>query len=79
MGREDELTAVQIERLIGQRIRRVEQPGYEARNRDALVDKFNSKAAFRDRKGRTNRASDQSGAERQLRLRQAVKARLKQR
>ncbi|MBY6224312.1 DEAD/DEAH box helicase [Ferrimonas balearica] len=79
VGREDELTAVQIERLIGQRIRRVEQPGYEARNRDALVDKFNSKAAFRDRKGRTNRASDQSGAERQLRLRQAVKARLKQR
>ncbi len=69
VSREEELTVVQVETLIQQRIRRVEQPGYEPKNRDAYIDKVNTKSAFKNRKGRTNNPNeDQSSAERRMRL-----------
>ncbi|MCZ8486790.1 hypothetical protein O9993_21030 [Vibrio lentus] len=40
MDREEELTVVQVEKLIQQRIRRVEQPGYEPKKRDAYIEKL---------------------------------------
>ncbi|WP_413112452.1 DEAD/DEAH box helicase [Thaumasiovibrio sp. DFM-14] len=75
VSREEELTLVQIENLIGQRIHRVQLAGYEPKSRDALVEKMNSKPEFKNRKGRTNNPndSDQASAERRARLRRAIK------
>lgn len=72
VSREEELTLVQVEKLIRQRIRRIQLAGYEPANRDALLQKMHSKSAFKDRSGRTNNPSDQSDAERRARLRRAV-------
>ncbi len=74
VSREEELSLVQVESLIGQRIHRVILDGYEPTNRDALVQKMHNKPAFKDRKGRTNNPSvDQASAERRARLRSAIK------
>ncbi|KLV03382.1 RNA helicase [Photobacterium aquae] len=72
VSREEELTLVQVENLIKQRIRRVQLDGYEPKSRDALLEKMHTKAAFKDRKGRTNNPSEQSDAERRARLRRTV-------
>ena len=73
VSREEELTLVQIERLINQRIHRVQLEGYEPKSRDALVERMNTKAAYRDRAGRQNNPTqDQSAAERRARLRKAI-------
>ncbi|MGF1702898.1 DEAD/DEAH box helicase [Photobacterium makurazakiensis] len=73
VSREEELTLVQVEKLIKQRIRRVQLAGYEPKSRDALLEKMHSKPAFKDRRGRTNNpTNDQSDAERRARLRRAV-------
>lgn len=73
VSRDEELTLVQVEALIKQRIRRVELAGYEPKSRDALLDKMHNKPAFRDRRGRTNNPTEQqSDAERRARLRRAV-------
>ena len=73
VSREEELTLVQVEALIKQRIRRVELEGYEPKSREALLDKMHTKPAFRDRRGRTNNPTEQqSDAERRARLRRAV-------
>ncbi|MGF1682407.1 DEAD/DEAH box helicase [Photobacterium minamisatsumaniensis] len=73
VSREEELTLVQVEKLIKQRIRRVQLAGYEPKSRDALLEKMHSKPAFKDRRGRTNNpTADQSDAERRARLRRAV-------
>ncbi|CCO49004.1 ATP-dependent RNA helicase rhlE [Vibrio nigripulchritudo SOn1] len=78
VSREEELTLVQVENLIKQRIRRVEQPGYEPKRRDAYVQKLNSKDAFKHRRGRTNNPDepkDQASAERRLSMMNRIKAR----
>ncbi|NOI65495.1 DEAD/DEAH box helicase [Vibrio sp. 99-8-1] len=77
VSREEELTLQQVESLIGHTIRRVEQAGYEPKNRDALLQKMHSKPAFKNRKTRTNNPSDanQGSAERRARLRKIVKNR----
>ncbi|MFC1236227.1 DEAD/DEAH box helicase [Vibrio sp. F74] len=77
VSREEELTLQQVESLIGHTIRRVEQAGYEPKNRDALLQKMHSKPAFKDRKTRTNNPSDasQGSAERYARLRNIVRNR----
>ncbi|GLR74252.1 DEAD/DEAH box helicase [Aliivibrio sifiae] len=76
VSREEELTVVQVETLIQQRIHRVEQPGYEPKSRESYIEKVNTKAGFRDRKGRTNNATnvnqDQSSAERRMRLKNVI-------
>ncbi|PSW06658.1 DEAD/DEAH box helicase [Photobacterium lipolyticum] len=77
VSREEELTLVQVETLIGQRIHRVQLTGYEPASRDALLQKMQTKSAFKDRKGRTNNPTDQSAAERRVRLRQAIKNKAK--
>ncbi len=78
VSREEELTLIQIERLIGQRIHRVQLVGYEPKSRDALLEKMNTKASFRDRRGRTNNPNeDKSSAERRARLRKAIQNKAK--
>ncbi len=73
VSREEELTLVQIERLINQRIHRVQLEGYEPKSREALVERMNTKAAYRDRARRQNNPTqDQSAAERRARLRKAI-------
>ncbi|MGB7998320.1 MAG: helicase-related protein, partial [Photobacterium halotolerans] len=74
VSREEELTLLQVEKLIKQRIRRVILEGYEPAKRDALIEKLNTKASYRDRKGRTNNP-DQSAAERRMRLQKAIRSR----
>lgn len=56
VSREEELTVVQVENLIQQRIRRVEQPGYEPKQRDAYIEKLHTKAAYKDRQGRDRKS-----------------------
>ncbi|MEC7940849.1 MAG: DEAD/DEAH box helicase [Pseudomonadota bacterium] len=81
VNREEELTVVQVEKLIQQRIRRVEQPGYEPKKRDAYIEKLNTKAAFKNRQGRKNNANDapqdQASAERRLAMMKRIKNRRK--
>lgn len=77
VSREEELTLVQVEKLINQRIRRIQLAGYEPASRDALLQKMHTKSAFKDRRGRTNNPTDQSDAERRLRLRRAIQNKAK--
>ncbi|MGI9887427.1 DEAD/DEAH box helicase [Vibrio chagasii] len=81
VNREEELTVVQVEKLIQQRIRRVEQPGYEPKMRDAYIEKLNTKAAYKNRQGRKNNANDapqdQASAERRLAMMKRIKNRRK--
>ncbi|XNH06026.1 DEAD/DEAH box helicase [Vibrio cyclitrophicus] len=81
VNREEELTVVQVETLIQQRIRRVEQPGYEPKKRDAYIEKLNTKSAYKNRQGRKNNASeepqDQASAERRLTMMKRIKNRRK--
>ncbi|PXA70255.1 DEAD/DEAH box helicase [Vibrio sp. 11986-1-5] len=81
VSREEELTLIQVEKLIQQRIRRVEQPGYEPKKRDAYLEKLQTKAAFKDRQGRRNNPNedkpDQASAERRLSMMNRLKKRNK--
>ncbi|WP_217513634.1 DEAD/DEAH box helicase [Vibrio metschnikovii] len=81
VSREEELTLIQVENLIQQRIRRVEQPGYEPKKRDAYLEKLHTKAAFKDRQGRRNNPNedkpDQASAERRLSMMNRLKKRNK--
>ncbi|KMV29136.1 DEAD/DEAH box helicase [Photobacterium swingsii] len=74
VSREEELTLVQVEKLIQQRIKRVQLAGYEPADRDALLLKMNTKPAFKNRQGRTNNPEEQGSAERRLRLRRAIQS-----
>ena len=81
VNREEELSVVQVEKLIQQGIRRVEQPGYEPKKRDAYIEKLNTKAAYKNRQGRKNNANDapqdQASAERRLAMMKRIKNRRK--
>ncbi|CAM2824916.1 DEAD/DEAH box helicase [Vibrio ordalii] len=81
VSREEELTVVQVENLIQQRIRRVEQPGYEPKQRDAYIENLHTKAAYKDRQGRRNNPNDekpdQASAERRLNMMNRLKNRKK--
>ncbi|MEZ9297580.1 DEAD/DEAH box helicase [Vibrio splendidus] len=81
VNREEELTVVQVETLIQQRIRRVEQPGYEPKKRDAYIEKLNTKSAYKNRQGRKNNANeeqqDQASAERRLTMMKRIQNRRK--
>ncbi len=72
VSRDEELTLLQVERLIQQRIHRVQLEGYEPKNRDQYVNMISTKAAYRDRQGRTNNPTDPAAAERRMRLRRAI-------
>ncbi|MEZ9671460.1 DEAD/DEAH box helicase [Vibrio lentus] len=81
VNREEELTVVQVEKLIQQRIRRIEQPGYEPKKRDAYIEKLNTKSAYKNRQGRKNNANeekpDQASAERRLIMMKRIQNRRK--
>jgi superfamily II DNA/RNA helicase len=53
VSREEERTLDNIERLIGNRIRRIQQPGFEVSNRDSLIKTVSRKA----RPARSNKSS----------------------
>ncbi|WP_163933272.1 DEAD/DEAH box helicase [Paraferrimonas sp. SM1919] len=78
VNREEELTVMQVEQLIGQRIKRIVQSGYEIQNRDAFLAKLNSKPAFKERRSRVNNPDkpkdDQFSAERRLRIQRHLKS-----
>ncbi|MBR9874364.1 DEAD/DEAH box helicase [Vibrio sp. J1-1] len=79
VNRDEELTVVQVETLIQQRIRRIELAGYEPKQRESYIEKLNSKPAFKNRQGRRNNpnqsATDQGSAERRLAMVKRLKAR----
>ncbi|NVJ68114.1 MAG: DEAD/DEAH box helicase, partial [Gammaproteobacteria bacterium] len=79
VNRDEELTVVQVENLIQQRIRRIELAGYEPKQRESYIEKLNSKPAFKNRQGRRNNpnqsATDQGSAERRLAMVKRLKAR----
>ncbi|UJX27326.1 DEAD/DEAH box helicase (plasmid) [Pseudoalteromonas sp. CF6-2] len=62
VSREEENTLFDIEKLIGQRIKRIVLPGYEVSNRDVLIDKIGKKPAHL-RRSRTNKPSGQATGE----------------
>ena len=63
MSREEENTLFDIEKLIGQRIKRVVLPGYEVSSREVLIDKISKKPSHL-RRSRSNKASGQKRAKR---------------
>lgn len=79
VNRDEELTVVQVENLIQQRIRRIELAGYEPKQRESYIEKLHSKPAFKNRQGRRNNpnqsATDQGSAERRLAMVKRLKAR----
>ena len=77
VSREEELTLMQVERLIGQRIHRVQFEGYEPKSRDNLLEMMNKKDAYRNRQGRTNNPTDHSATERRMRLQRAIQTKAK--
>ncbi|KZY61145.1 DEAD/DEAH box helicase [Pseudoalteromonas sp. B5MOD-1] len=62
VSREEENTLFDIEKLIGQRIKRVVLPGYEVSSREVLIDKIGKKPSHL-RRSRTNKASGQATGE----------------
>jgi len=62
VSREEENTLFDIEKLIGQRIKRIVLPGYEVSNRDVLIDKIVKKPSHL-RRSRTNKPSGQATGE----------------
>lgn len=62
VSREEENTLFDIEKLIGQKIKRVFLPGYEVSNRDTLIDKIGKKPSHL-RRSRTNKVSGQASGE----------------
>lgn len=74
VSRDEELTLVQVENLIQQRIKRIQLAGYEPKSRDALLTKMHSKPAYKDRQGRKNNPQqEQSSAERRLKMMRAIR------
>ncbi len=63
VSREEEHSLFEIEKLIGQKIKRVVQPGYEVASRDSLLKGIAGKASHQRRGARTNRPGGQASAE----------------
>ncbi len=82
VNRDEELTVVQVENLISQRIRRIVLAGYEPKMRDSYIEKLHSKPSYKSRQGRRNNPNqpqdnDQAAAERRLAMVKRLKARRK--
>jgi ATP-dependent RNA helicase RhlE len=78
VSREEERTLLDIEALIGQKIRRVMVPGYEVSNRDMLIKQLQERRRFGKKPQRDDNAAAQVMAEAKLqsqrtRLRKTVR------
>ncbi|OAH78338.1 hypothetical protein AXW81_01400 [Aeromonas salmonicida subsp. salmonicida] len=66
VSREEERTLLEIEALIGQKIRRVMAKGYEVGNRDELIKQLQERRRFGKRPQREDNAAAQAMAEAKL-------------
>ncbi|CAM3910453.1 RNA helicase [Aeromonas piscicola] len=66
VSREEERTLLEIEALIGQKIRRVMVPGYQVGNRDELIKQLQERRRFGKRPQRDDNAAAQAMAEAKL-------------
>ncbi len=66
VSREEERTLKDIEKLIGQKIRRIEVPGYEVSNRDLLLKQLQKRRSFAKNKERTDNVREQMVAEKSI-------------
>ncbi|NMH65676.1 DEAD/DEAH box helicase [Shewanella salipaludis] len=66
VSREEERTLADIEKLIGQKIRRVTVPGYEVGNRDLLLKQLQKRRSFAKKQERGDNAGAQVIAEKNM-------------
>ncbi|PTT44654.1 DEAD/DEAH box helicase [Aeromonas sp. HMWF016] len=66
VSREEERTLLEIEKLIGQKLRRIMVPGYEVSSREMLIKQLEERRRFGGRARRDDNAAAQSMAEAKL-------------
>ncbi|MGB0893361.1 MAG: DEAD/DEAH box helicase [Parashewanella sp.] len=66
VSREEERTLSDIEKLIGQKIKRIVMPGYEVSSRDLLLKQINKRRSFSKNKERTDNVREQVIAEKSM-------------
>ena len=66
VSREEERTLADIEKLIGQKLRRVTIPGYEVSSRDLLIKQLQTRRSFAKKQQRTDNAGEQMIAEKNM-------------
>ena len=66
VSREEERTLRDIEKLIGQKLKRIELPGYEVSSRDLLLKQLQKRRSFAKNQPREDNAGEQVTAERNM-------------
>ncbi|MCL1120615.1 DEAD/DEAH box helicase [Shewanella bicestrii] len=66
VSREEERTLADIEKLIGQKIRRITVPGYEVGSRDLLLKQLQTRRSFAKKQQRLDNVSEQIIAEKSM-------------
>jgi len=66
VSREEERTLADIEKLIGQKLRRVTVPGYEVGSRDLLIKQLQTRRSFAKKQQRADNAGAQVVAEKNM-------------
>ncbi|QSX29277.1 MULTISPECIES: DEAD/DEAH box helicase [Shewanella] len=66
VSREEERTLSDIEKLIGQKLKRIMVPGYEVSNRDLLLKQLQKRRSFAKKKERDDNAAAQIVAEKSM-------------
>ncbi|MCL1123802.1 DEAD/DEAH box helicase [Shewanella surugensis] len=66
VSREEERTLADIEKLIGQKLRRITIPGYEVGSRDGLIKQLQKRRSFAKKQQRDDNAGAQMIAERNM-------------
>jgi len=66
VSREEERTLADIEKLIGQKLKRIMVPGYEVSNRDLLLKQLQKRRSFAKKKERDDNAAAQIVAEKSM-------------
>lgn len=66
VSREEERTLADIEKLIGQKIRRITVPGYEVGSRDLLLKQLQTRRSFAKKQQRQDNVSEQMIAEKSM-------------
>ncbi|NKF49813.1 DEAD/DEAH box helicase [Shewanella sp. WXL01] len=66
VSREEERTLKDIQKLIGQKIRRISVPGYEVSSRELLLKQIQKRRSFAKKKQRSDNAGEQMIAEKNL-------------
>lgn len=66
VSREEERTLADIEKLIGQKIRRITVPGYEVGSRDLLLKQLQTRRSFAKKQQRLDNVSEQMIAEKSM-------------